>query len=110
MSLDAPLISEGENNFTLMDTVEQSEYLSTDDEIMRQSLKDEIAISMSMLDERQRDVLKYYFGLDGHSPYSLEAIAEKLGLTRERARQIKEGAVKRLKKSSRSEKLKMYLG
>ncbi|MEY4315476.1 MAG: hypothetical protein RI977_853 [Bacteroidota bacterium] len=59
---------------------------------------------------KERDVLKYYFGLDGNAAHTLEDISEKVGLTRERVRQIKEKALRRLRKSSKSKILKTYLG
>jgi RNA polymerase primary sigma factor len=70
----------------------------------------EIYRSLSTLTEREADVVKLFFGLSGRHSHSLEEIAEKVGLTRERVRQIKEKAVRRLKHGSRSRLLRAYLG
>ena len=69
-----------------------------------------MAIGTPCLVNTNCDVLKYYFGLDGNAAHTLEDISEKVGLTRERVRQIKEKALRRLRKSSKSKILKTYLG
>jgi RNA polymerase primary sigma factor len=79
-------------------------------ELMNSSLRKEIERSLSTLNEREADILKFYFGLNGFQPYTLEEIGEELGLTRERVRQIKEKAIKKLKNQYRNRLLKAYLG
>lgn len=108
MSLDAPL-SDSEDSNSLLAVLGQNDEPNPDDHLLDESLKREINISLSSLSEKEKDILKYFYGLDGNPPYSLEDISEKVGLTRERVRQIKENALKRLRKSSRSKILKTYL-
>ena len=74
------------------------------------SLRIEIERAISTLSKRESDVLRLYFGLNGNYPLTLDEIGEKFGLTRERVRQIKEKAIRRLKHISRSKILKSYLG
>ena len=83
---------------------------SPDDELMRESLKAEINRVLSMLTEREAEVIKLYFGLDNTHAYTLEEIGEMFNLTRERVRQIKEKAIRRLRHTSRSKYLRAYLG
>jgi len=78
--------------------------------LINDSLKKEINRSISTLTPREGDVLKLFFGLDGYSPMSLDEIGARFDLTRERVRQIKEKAIRRLKHTSRSKMLKTYLG
>ena len=78
--------------------------------LMNSSLRTEIERSLTTLTDREADVIKLYFGLDGTHPMTLEEIGEKFDLTRERVRQIKEKAIRRLKHTSRSKILKTYLG
>ena len=108
MSLDAPL-SDSEDSNSLLAVLGQNDEPNPDDHLLDESLKREITISLSSLSDKEKDILKYFYGLDGNPPYSLEDISEKVGLTRERVRQIKENALKRLRKSSRSKILKTYL-
>ena len=81
-----------------------------DNVLQNESLQKEISRVLETISEKERDVLKYYFGLDGGPNFTLEDISEKVGLTRERVRQIKEKALRRLRKSSKSKILKQYLG
>ena len=108
MSLDAPL-SDSEDSNSVLAVLGQNDEPNPDDHLLDESLKREITISLSSLSDKEKDILKYFYGLDGNPPYSLEDISEKVGLTRERVRQIKENALKRLRKSSRSKILKTYL-
>ena len=108
LSIDAPL-AEGEDN-TLLGVLDQNDEPNPDMLLLNESLQNEINRVISTLSDKERDVLKYYFGLDGNAAHTLEDISEKVGLTRERVRQIKEKALRRLLKSSKSKILKTYLG
>lgn len=108
MSIDAPL-TEGEDN-TLLGVLDTNDEPRPDQPLMKESLQKEINRVISTLAEKERDVLRYYYGLDGGPAHTLEDISEKVGLTRERVRQIKEKALRRLRKSSKSKILKSYLG
>ena len=107
LSIDAPL-AEGEDN-TLLGVLDQNDEPNPDMLLLNESLQNEINRVISTLSDKERDVLKYYFGLDGNAAHTLEDISEKVGLTRERVRQIKEKALRRLRKSSKSKILKTYL-
>ena len=108
VSVDAPLI-EGENS-SMLDVMINGEEPDTDNDLMHESLGQEIARSLSTLSEKERDVINLYYGIgQGHS-WTLDEIGIKFGLTRERVRQIKEKAIRRLKHNSRSKLLKTYLG
>ncbi|MFA7289973.1 MAG: sigma-70 family RNA polymerase sigma factor, partial [Melioribacteraceae bacterium] len=78
--------------------------------LMTSSLKSEIGRALSTLTEREAEVIKLYFGISVEHSYTLEEIGEKFNLTRERVRQIKEKAIRRLKHASRSKNLRSYLG
>ena len=108
VSMDAPLLNEDENN--LYDVLRSDESPSPEKSLIYDSLKIEIERAISTLTPREADVLRCYFGLDRKVPLSLEEIADKYELTRERVRQIKEKAIKRLKQTSRSKLLKTFLG
>jgi RNA polymerase primary sigma factor len=109
VSVDAPF-QEGESN-SLLDVLENNNIEKTDAHLeYKESLRKEIERSLSTLTERQRDVIKYYFGIGVEHAMSLEDIGEKFGLTRERVRQIKDKAINKLRATSRSKLLKNYLG
>lgn len=109
VSVDAPF-QEGESN-SLLDVLENNNIKKTDNHLeYKESLRKEIERSLSTLTERQRDVIKYYFGIGVQHAMSLEDIGEKFGLTRERVRQIKDKAINKLRATSRSKLLKNYLG
>lgn len=108
LSMDAPLVSEEEN--TLYDVMLSSDSASPDASLLDESLQREINRSLSTLSTREADIIKLYYGLGGEPPYSLEEIGKLFSLTRERVRQIKEKAIKRLKSTSRNKILKTYLG
>lgn len=108
ISMDAPLV-EGEDS-NLYDVLNTGESPNPDDELMHDSLRTEIERSLATLTPREGDVIRLYFGLSGQHPMTLEEIGEKFDLTRERVRQIKEKAIRRLKHTSRSKILKTYLG
>ncbi len=109
VSVDAPF-QVGEDN-SLLDVLENTNSPKTDSHLeYMESLRKEIERSLSTLTERQRDVIKYYFGIGVEHSMSLEDIGEEFGLTRERVRQIKDKAINKLRATSRSKLLKNYLG
>ncbi len=108
LSMDAPL-RDGDDSGTMMDVM-QNETPSPIETLMTDSLRREIERSLGALSGREADVIRYYFGLNGSQPHTLEEIGQKFDLTRERVRQIKEKAIKRLKHTSRSVVLRAYLG
>ena len=107
VSVDAPF-AEGEDN-SLLDVLVNNDSPNADRNLINESLSTEVERALSTLTERERDIVKYFFGI-GTSEMTLEEIGEKFGLTRERVRQIKEKAIRRLRHSSRSKQLKTYLG
>ena len=108
ISMDAP-IGNTEDGGSMYDLMANGG-LAPDSDLMADSLRNEIERSLSGLTTRETEVLKLYYGLNGNHAHSLEEIGEKFELTRERVRQIKEKAVRRLKHSSRSKQLMGYLG
>jgi RNA polymerase primary sigma factor len=108
VSMDAPLIQDEENN--MYDVLKSDEAPTPETELLYESLRKEIDRAISTLTQREADVIRLYFGLNGSHPMTLEEIGEKFDLTRERVRQIKEKAIRRLKHTSRSKILKSYLG
>jgi len=108
VSMDAPLI-EGENS-SLYDVLNSGDSPIPDKSLLHESLKIEILRALETLTPREADVLKLYFGLGDSHPMTLEEIGETFDLTRERVRQIKEKAIRRLKHTSRSKILRTYLG
>jgi len=108
VSMDAPLKKDEDN--TLYDVLLSNEDDSPDSTLLGESLKREIERSLNTLSPREADIVRLYYGLSGEPPYSLEEIGKYFSLTRERVRQIKEKAIKRLKHSFRSKLLKTYQG
>lgn len=108
VSMDAPLLSDEETN--MYDVLKNDEGVTPETELLYDSLRKEIDRAVSTLTPREADVIRLYFGLGGSHPMTLEEIGEKFDLTRERVRQIKEKAIRRLKHASRSKILKTYLG
>jgi RNA polymerase primary sigma factor len=108
VSMDAPLI-EGEDS-NLYDVLNSGESPNPDRKLLHESLRIEIDRALETLTPREADVVKLYFGLGEHQPMTLEEIGETFDLTRERVRQIKEKAIRRLKHTSRSKILMTYLG
>ena len=107
ISVDAPFV-EGEDN-SLLDVLVNDDSPVADKTLMNESLSTEVERALATLTERERDIIKLFFGI-GCQEMTLEEIGEKFGLTRERVRQIKEKAIRRLRHSSRSKLLKAYLG
>jgi RNA polymerase primary sigma factor len=108
VSVDAPFV-DGEDN-SLLDVLVNSDSPKADFNLMNESLQREIERSLSTLTERERDVIKLFFGIGLNHGLTLEEIGAKFDLTRERVRQIKEKAIRRLRHTSRSKLLKAYLG
>lgn len=108
VSMDAPLV-EGEDS-NLYDVLRSGESPNPDKDLLHESLRTEIERALETLTPREADVIRLYFGLGNQHPMTLEEIGETFDLTRERVRQIKEKAIRRLKHTSRSKILKTYLG
>ena len=107
ISVDAPFV-EGEDN-SLLDVLINDDSPVADKTLINESLSTEVERALSTLTERERDIIRLFFGINCQE-MTLEEIGEKFGLTRERVRQIKEKAIRRLRHSSRSKLLKTYLG
>jgi len=108
VSMDAPFV-QGEEN-SLLDVLENDGEDKPDSGLINDSLRKEVQQALSTLTQREADVITLYFGLNGEHAMTLEEIGEKFNLTRERVRQIKEKAIRRLRHTSRSKALKTYLG
>jgi len=106
LSLDAPF-QEGEDN-RLLDVLEDEVQAPPDEELFDEALQKEIVKALSTLTDRESEVIRLYFGIGREKPMTLEQIGTKFGLTRERVRQIKEKAIRRLRHSSRSRALAPY--
>ncbi len=107
VSVDAPF-ADGEDN-NLLDVLVNADSPNADRGLINESHATEVDRALDTLTDREKDIIKYFFGI-GCSEMTLEEIGEKFGLTRERVRQIKEKAIRRLRHSSRSKLLKSYLG
>lgn len=107
VSVDAPF-SDGEDN-NLLDVLVNTDSPNADRGLINESLSSEVERALATLTDRERDIIRYFFGI-GCPEMTLEEIGEKFGLTRERVRQIKEKAIRRLRHSSRNKFLKSYLG
>jgi RNA polymerase primary sigma factor len=108
LSVDAPFV-QGEDN-RLLDILPNDQQPPPDSELMRESLRVEVQQVLNTLSDREAEVIRLYFGLDDQQALTLEEIGEKFNLTRERVRQIKEKAIRRLRHASRSKALRTYLG
>ncbi len=108
VSMDAPISQEDDTKF--LDVFVTDDNPTTDNDLIHESLGKEIQRSLSTLSEKERDVINMYYGIGENHEYTLEEIGAKFDLTRERVRQIKEKAIRRLKHNSRSKLLKAYLG
>lgn len=107
VSVDAPFV-EGEDN-SLIDVIENKDSPIADGKLINESLSKEIERALATLTDRERDIVRLFFGI-ATQEMTLEEIGDKFGLTRERVRQIKEKAIRRLRHTSRSKLLKQYLG
>src|ERR1051325_8276883 len=110
VSMDAPLATGDDSGSNMYEVMEAEDSPSPEKGLINESLRREIERALCTLTAREADVLRLYFGLNGEHAMTLEEIGEKFDLTRERVRQIKEKAIRRLKHTSRSKLLKMYLG
>lgn len=108
ISIDAPISTDDDT--TMVDFITSDDTPNTDDLLMQESLNSEIQRSLATLTEKERDVINLYYGIGLNHGLTLDEIGDKFDLTRERVRQIKEKAIRRLKHSSRSKLLQVYLG
>ena len=110
VSMDAPLPGDEDDDRNMYDLMPGEQHQNPESSLLNESLRREIERSLATLSEREADVIRLYFGLTGQHPMTLEEIGEEFELTRERVRQIKEKAIRRLRHTSRSKLLKSYLG
>ena len=108
VSMDAPLSSD-EDSSNLYELISSKDVPNPDKNLLNESLQNEIEFLLCKIPAREAEVIRMFFGLNGSNPMSLEEIGLKFGLTRERVRQIKEKAVRRLKINERCSLLKAYL-
>jgi len=110
VSMDAPLIEGDESSSSMYDVLPNDSLPGPEKDLVVESLRKDIDRSLSTLTAREGEILRMYYGLNGKYPLTLEEIGDRFELTRERVRQIKEKAIRRLKHTSRSKILKSYLG
>ncbi len=110
LSMDAPLVDGDESSSSMYDVLSGDSLPSPDSNLVLESLRKDIRSSLTTLTQRESDVISMFYGLDAKAPMSLEEIGDKFDLTRERVRQIKEKAIRRLKHTSKNKTLKSYLG
>lgn len=109
MSMDAPLGNDSDDDFTLYDLMGVKDSVPPDNALLKESLVKEINNTLKVLGEREAQIIRMYYGLNGELPRTLEEIGEEFDLTRERVRQLKEAAIRRLKQSTKHTRLKSYL-
>ncbi len=109
VSMDAPL-SSSEDGGTLMDVMANNDSPNADKHLLAESLQKEIERSLSTLTDKEKEIIRLFFGIGMNHGLTLEEIGTKFNLTRERVRQIKEKAIRRLRHTSRNKLLKAYLG
>ena len=107
VSMDAPISDDADNS--LLDILPNNNAPATDSELVQESLKEEIGRTLQTLGERERSVIEAFFGIN-QPELTLEEIGDRFGLTRERVRQIKEKAIRRLRHNTKNKILKSYLG
>jgi RNA polymerase primary sigma factor len=107
VSLDAPLIEAEDSN--LLDVLTDDETVTPDDDLRSAGLSGSLEEAMLLLRDREREILCQYFGLDGNDPMTLEEIGAKMGVTRERVRQIKQRALSKLRRSKHRERLGAFV-
>ncbi|MFT4603671.1 MAG: RNA polymerase primary sigma factor [Rhodothermales bacterium] len=108
LSMDAPFNEDDDNS--LLDVLPNDEDTSPDDTLMDESLKIDIERALSLLHPREAEITRLYFGIGREHPLTLEEIGQRFGLTRERVRQIKEKALRKLRQKHRREELQMHIG
>ncbi len=108
LSMDAPFNEDDDNS--LLDVLPDDEDTSPDDMLMDESLKIDIERALSLLHPREAEITRLYFGIGREHPLTLEEIGQRFGLTRERVRQIKEKALRKLRQKHRREELQMHIG
>lgn len=107
ISVDAPIMEGADSS--LLDVLPNTESPMADNELVMESLREEVASALNVLNERERNIIKCFYGINQRE-MTLEEIGDKFGLTRERVRQIKEKALRRLRQNTKSKQLKAYLG
>lgn len=110
VSMDAPLVEDDSDSSTMYDVLPNTYSKDTDNALVNESLRKDIERSLTTLSIRESEVIRMFYGLSGKHPLTLDEIGEKFDLTRERVRQIKEKAIRRLRHTSKSKSLKGYLG
>lgn len=110
ISMDAPLVESDESSSTMYDVLMGDSLPSPESNLVLESLRSDIKRSLTTLTARESEVISMFFGLEGKAPLSLEEIGDRFELTRERVRQIKEKAIRRLKHTSKNRVLQEYLG
>ncbi len=108
LSMDAPFNEDDDNS--LLDVLPSDEGISPDDSLLDESVKIDIERALSMLHPREAEITRLYFGIGREHPLTLEEIGQRFGLTRERVRQIKEKALRKLRQKHRREELQMHIG
>jgi RNA polymerase primary sigma factor len=109
ISLDVPMLNGDPDSDSLLAILGQNDEPNPDSHITEEGLREEISVMLSKLPEKERKILKYFYGLDGYPELSMEDVSEAVGLSRERCRQLNKKTLKWLKKSARGEILKTYL-
>ena len=110
ISMDAPLIESDESSSNMYDVLVGDSLPSPESNLVLESLRSDIRRSLTTLTARESEVISMFYGLEGKAPLSLEEIGDRFELTRERVRQIKEKAIRRLKHTSKNKMLQEYLG
>ena len=110
VSMDAPLVEGDESSSSMYDVLANDSLPGPESNLVVESLRKDIERSLTALTQRESDVVRLFYGLEGRSPMSLDEIGVRFDLTRERVRQIKEKAIRRLKHSSKNRILRSYLG
>jgi len=109
ISLDMPLGEGGEEDFTLLDVLSKKGTEDIEKELIEETIHKELESMLDVLDEREKEIIKMRYGLDGEEPRTLEEVGEKLGISRERVRQLEQRALKKLKAVALKKHLKDFL-